>query len=103
MFFTSNIRRCLCKNNFTNTLYKRKKSDNINNTNNMNNMSSKIDTEKICSENCTNNLLQTKLNYALAFFSIGGIVQIYTYSKTNDFNKSTGIGWGFLLACAIIG
>lgn len=96
MFLQNIIRRCLTKNNITNILSKRKKSDNINKSN------LKIDTDKICDKNCANLLLKTKLKYSLAFFSVGGIVEIYTYSKTNDFSKSTGFGWGFLMACMVI-
>lgn len=45
-----------------------------------------------------NNLFKTKLNYALAFFTIGGIIQIITFYISQDFEKSVGIGYGLYLA-----
>jgi hypothetical protein len=51
---------------------------------------------------CPNQLLKTKLGFGLAFFSIGGIVEIYTFSKTNDFQQSTGLGWGLLAALIVL-
>lgn len=36
--------------------------------------------------------LKILLNYALAIFSVGGAVEIYTYSYKKDFSKSTGLG-----------
>ncbi len=36
----------------------------------------------------------TKLYCAAACFMFGSIVQIYTFTKTNDIHNSTGIGWG---------
>jgi len=49
----------------------------------------------ICS-NCPNQLLKTKLNYALGFFTVGGLVEAYTFNLSNDFSKSTGLGWGII-------
>jgi hypothetical protein len=40
--------------------------------------------------------LKTRLNYALGFFSVGGIVEMYTYSHEKDFSRSVGLGWGIL-------
>lgn len=58
-------------------------------------------TDKSCF-NCPNKMLQTRLNYGLALFAIGGIVEIYTYDKSNDISKSTGLGFGLLAACLVI-
>lgn len=41
-------------------------------------------------------LLKTRLNYSFGFFAVGGIVEMYTYSHSKDFSRSTGLGWGIL-------
>jgi len=57
--------------------------------------------DKFCF-NCPNKMLQTRLNYGLGFFVTGGIVEMYTFDKTSNFEKSTGLGWGMLAACLVI-
>lgn len=47
-----------------------------------------------------------KINQRLIFgttcFTMGVFCEMYTYNKTNDFNQSTGIGWGVLALILII-
>lgn len=42
-----------------------------------------------------------RLAFALGFFTVGGIVEMYTYADTKDFSKSHGLGWGLLAAILV--
>jgi hypothetical protein len=61
-------------------------------------MATNLENHCECDGDCLIKLKITKLNYSLVFFLIGGIVEMYTFTKTNDFCYSTGLGWGFFLA-----
>ncbi len=57
--------------------------------------------ENNCKNKCNNCNLEIinkklRLNYSIGFFIVGGCVEMYTFSKSNDFSKSTGLGWSVL-------
>ncbi len=61
----------------------------------------------INNENNENKKIQQKCRIlnrltALVFFTIGAIIEAYTFSKTGSISESTGIGWGTFLAFCII-
>jgi len=52
---------------------------------------------------CNQNNKKTILNYSIGFFLIGGCVEAYTFSKTNNLRESTGLGWSIFAILLISG
>ena len=44
---------------------------------------------------------ELKSKYSLGIFIIGGCLELYTFYKSNDTKKSTGLGWSFIATTLI--